>query len=220
MEKVANTRELIGAFKPALERERKLITASTEICRIDSYTATMLRPATLDDIAFMATLHAASWREVYADFMPPHLLAARNESYRAEYWLNALTQGRRGPDFSAVIAEAAGRKLGFIYAIPGTGDEAGGEVESLFVAADARGRGLGRKLLAAAARWFEARKLAPIVIWAFEGNPHRRFYADLGGDPRGRRDEDFPTGEMIPLIGYFWPEPASLLRAAEDEAGA
>jgi GNAT superfamily N-acetyltransferase len=192
----------------------------TESRRFDGHSAITLRPAALDDIPFMATLHAASWREVYADFMPPHVVAARDERYRTEYWLNALTQGRRSPDFSAVIAEAAGRKLGFSYAIPGTRGEAGGEVESLFIAADARGRGLGRKLLAAAAHWFAARNLAPIVIWAFEGNPYRRFYADLGGDPRGRRVDDFPTGEAIPLIGYFWPEPGSLLRAAEGQGGS
>jgi GNAT superfamily N-acetyltransferase len=174
-----------------------------------------LRPATLDDIPFMASLHAAAWREVYSSFISAPLLALRDETYRTDYWRKALIEGRRGPDFSATIAELNGRPQGFCYALPGEEGEAGGEIESLFLVAEARGRGIGRSLVANACHWLEARRLAPVVIWAFESNPYRRFYETLGGAPTGRRPEIYPTGDALLLVGYFWRDAASLRTAAE-----
>jgi GNAT superfamily N-acetyltransferase len=168
-----------------------------------------------DDIPFMASLHAETWREVYCNFIPAPIITLRDETYRTDYWREALTDGRRGPDFSATIAESGGRKLGFCYALPGEDGEAGGEIESLFLAAEARGRGIGRALVIDACHWFTALRLAPIVIWAFEENPYRRFYETLGGDPAKRCRDSFPTGDTVPVIGYFWRDAATLRAAAE-----
>jgi hypothetical protein len=65
-----------------------------------------LRPATLDDVPFMAALHAAIWREVYPAFVPPWLMAGRDETYRQRYWHDSLVIGLRGSEFRATIAEA------------------------------------------------------------------------------------------------------------------
>jgi len=70
-----------------------------------------------------------------------------------------------------VIAEAGGRTLGFV-AVDGEGF-----VASLYLAAAARGRGIGRALLDAA----KARHPEGLLLWAFVANDGAlRFYAREG----------------------------------------
>lgn len=87
------------------------------------------------------------------------------------------------PAFEALLAEIAGEAVGFalyFHSFSTWEGRKGLYVEDLFVTEAARGRGVGRRLLAACAAIARKRGCARLDLAVLDWNPARAFYERLG----------------------------------------
>lgn len=129
----------------------------------------IVRAATLTDAALIATLareHATFERG------PPATGGAAD-----------FAAGLADGAFECLIAELAGRPVGFLLFFPVFSSWTGRRglfLEDLYVRAEARGHGVGRRLMVELARSARSRGGTRIDLVVTEGNIARRFYEQLG----------------------------------------
>jgi GNAT superfamily N-acetyltransferase len=141
-----------------------------------------IRPAGIDDAAAGAALHIACWREAYAPFTDPAVLARLTDDLeeRTERWRSHIADGP--PRWLAVTDD--GELVGFSTAGPGRDDDIDLDLElyAIYVRASQYGTGVGHRLLQAAIGD------APAYLWVFEANVRARgFYGRQGFEPDGAR---------------------------------
>lgn len=162
-----------------------------------------IRDAVAADARAIAEIRVASWRAAYAGIVPASILDGLHVE-RTDAWMSARIDdpGTRG---TLVIEGDDGRPAGYALIAPTTdADAAGlGEVEAIYLAPDARGRGLGRPLLDAAADRLADGGFRVAVLWVLTANlPARRFYERAGWAPdEAARMLDF-DGTPIEEIRY------------------
>jgi ribosomal protein S18 acetylase RimI-like enzyme len=141
-----------------------------------------LRPATAADVAAIAALHTASWREAYAEILDPAFLDGPIEADRLAVWEGRLRRPREG-QLVQVAQTQTGEVAGFVCAFRDADARWGSLVDNLHVSPALRGHGLGERLLrAAAARLAEDGAKGGLHLWVFEANTAAlRFYERLGG---------------------------------------
>jgi GNAT superfamily N-acetyltransferase len=171
----------------------------------------MVRRAGPEDAARIGELHVEGWQE-FRSFVPPEVMKERTVGARTTEWGEFL---ERAPASTwTTVAESEGRVVGFastrLLAEPEYG--ARGEIKNLFVDRAVRGIGVGRALLADAARWLQANEGEPIVLYSFTQNPYRGVYEWLGGAVVGERPTDW-GGIVVPETAYLWPSAAVLIDA-------
>jgi GNAT superfamily N-acetyltransferase len=89
----------------------------------------------------------------------------------------------RTPRYEALLAEEDGRALGFalyFHNFSTFEGRSGLHLEDIFVRDEARGRGIGRKLMARLAAIAAERDCARLDLSVLHWNPARRFYDRLG----------------------------------------
>jgi ribosomal protein S18 acetylase RimI-like enzyme len=125
-----------------------------------------LRPATAQDAEAVAAIWHAGWRDGHLGNVPAELIAIRTpESFRTR-------AAERVAD--TVVATVGDTVAGFIMV-------AGAEVEQVYVAAEHRGSGVARLLLAEAERLVAAGGHPRAWLAVVAGNERaRRFYARAG----------------------------------------
>jgi GNAT superfamily N-acetyltransferase len=125
-----------------------------------------LRPATAQDAETVAAIWHAGWRDGHLGNVPAELIAIRTpESFRTR-------AVERVAD--TVVATVGDTVAGFIMV-------AGAEVEQVYVAAEHRGSGVARLLLAEAERLVAAGGHPRAWLAVVAGNERaRRFYARAG----------------------------------------
>jgi ribosomal protein S18 acetylase RimI-like enzyme len=170
-----------------------------------------IRRARPDDGARIAELHVEGWQE-FRSFVPGELMDARTVASRTAEWSEFLAGERAGT--WTTIAELEGAVVGFASTRLLTEPDHGarGEIKNLFVDGAARGAGVGKRLLADAARWLAANGGEPIALYSFTENPYRGAYDRLGGTVFGERPTDW-GGIVVPETGYVWATAAELIRA-------
>ena len=87
------------------------------------------------------------------------------------------------PRYEALLAEEDGRALGFalyFHNFSTFEGRSGLHLEDIFVRDEARGRGIGRKLMARLAAIADERDCARLDLSVLHWNPARRFYDRLG----------------------------------------
>jgi len=165
-----------------------------------SPTSEAARPA---DLPALRALHAANWRRDYAGLMPEAVIGAPMEAYLDHRWSSLTTDGMH----LRVVRE--GKDLaGFVVFFDRAED--GLFIENLHVAAEARGRGVGRALIETVAHLADHR---PVCLEVLDGNlSARAIYRHWGGDEGAAR--------KVPLFGDYvverpvaWPSGGSLLAA-------
>jgi PPOX class probable F420-dependent enzyme len=194
-----------------------------------------VRDATPEDATAIATIRVASWRAAYAGIVPEAILARMDVEENAG-WIGrriaaAGTPAR--PDLAlhggsdTLVIEAGGRVAAYVLTAPASDpDVAGlGEIEALYVAPGAQGRGLGRQLVAAAMERLGHQGFDAVVLWVLTANePARGFYERLGfGLDGASRPLDFdgvPIEEIryrrvIPKTSYHRPMQADLPPATD-----
>jgi len=172
--------------------------------------AIIIREGNAADAPAIAALHVASWRDAYREILDPGFLAGPVEAERAALWIDRMARPK--PNQLVLLAELEGELIGFVCAFMGDNPRWGTFVDNLHVAEPARGKGLGRALLAEVARQARAAGTrSGLHLWVYEDNrPARAFYERLGGEAVERELQAKPGGGSAIEIRMHWPDPAAL----------
>ncbi len=163
-----------------------------------------LRDAGADDAGRIAALHAASWRWAYRGILPDRYLDHECAAERARYWRERLSAP--SPDGFVMLAEQADVLLAFLAIWPDPDGRYDALLDNLHVAPEARGRGLGRKLLGAAADRLRAQGHRSLTLWVFDANrPALAFYRRLDAEIVERGLDEF-AGVRIPHTRLAWKD--------------
>jgi GNAT superfamily N-acetyltransferase len=175
--------------------------------RLASYN---ILPAGPGDAAALARVHVRSWRETYQGLLPDAFLAQMNPGVYARRWRRQLMAA----DSSDVVlcAEGAGGLVGYCGACERAG---AAEVSTLYVLRPAQRRGVGKRLLSAAAKVMAARGAPSLHLWVLNGNNKARaFYEHLGGIAVEERRVSGWDGAYSETA-YSWPDIRTLASASE-----
>lgn len=169
-------------------------------------TEVIVRPATADDAAAMARVHARSWPVAYQGLLPDELIdhVVANEAGRTERWRRRIAD--ESAPGSAFVAECEDRILGLIFWGPSEDDDATprtAEVQAIYLDPDAVGQGVGRSLFTSAVADIEARGYAAITLWVLTANARaRRFYEAAGCRPDGATKVERRSGGTLREVRY------------------
>ena len=181
------------------------------------------RPA---DAISIASVHVAAWRSTYPGILPDDFLARLSVPRQAAHYDAAIRSST-----GVFVAAASGadvppgsgsRIIGFATAGRARGGEftrrlAEGEVETLYVLDDWRDRGVGRKLMRAAAGYLAEIGCKSCFLWVLRDNPSRWFYQRLGGKPTAEALIRF-AGANVPQTAFVWDPIERLLTASTQES--
>lgn len=179
------------------------------------------RPA---DAAAIGAVHVAAWHSAYPGILPDAYLSRLSVPRQAAYYDSAIRGGVgvhvatvSGADLDAAERPAGARIVGFVTGSPartgrGLLPLADGEIETLYVLDDWRERGLGRRLMRAAASHLAAAGCASAFVWVLRENPSRWFYERLGG--RHAAESTIRVGGApVVQTGYLWSPIDKLVQA-------
>lgn len=181
-----------------------------------------IRRARPSDAVAIAAVHVAAWRTTYPGILPDAYLARLSVPRQAGHYERAIRAG-----LGVHVATASGldlgpeggspRVVGFATSgparSPGAAETLGeGEIETLYVLDDWRDRGIGRRLMRAAAAHLAAAGCSSAFLWVLRENPSRWFYTRLGGRPAA---EAMITvgGQAVPQTAYVWSPIDKLAKA-------
>jgi ribosomal protein S18 acetylase RimI-like enzyme len=166
---------------------------------------TQVRPARPSDGAAIAGVHVAAWRSAYAGLLPDWTLtdlsARRQEGYYAHMIrVGGIVHVAEPPDGEPHAPPV----IGFVTASRApSATLADGEIETLYVLDDWREQGVGRSLIAAAARDLASAGCRSAFVWVLSGNPSRWFYERLGG-VRAMEGSVSVGGQPQPQTAFVW----------------
>jgi len=160
--------------------------------------------ATLADAPAIAALHAASWRSAYRGMLPDAFLDGPIEGNRLEHWTHRMSLA--SPRRYVLSAVTHGRLFGCACVFAAADPEWGALLDNLHVAPDAKGRGIGARLLGGALEWVRATSRDDRMhLWVFDANePARRFYDRQGGRVTGARTAEIIPGTQVAELRYAW----------------
>ena len=165
-----------------------------------------VRKASPIDASAIAHVYVASWRSTYGTLLPAAILRGMSEVRETLFWWTALC-AQRTKSVTLVIQDRENRIVGFIAAGPeraaSTGSRA--EVYTLYLLEEYQRRGLGTRLVAAAAEALHAGGFASLVVWVLAGNPARAFYERLGAERVAARTIRM-GGQPVHEIAFAWPD--------------
>jgi hypothetical protein len=185
-----------------------------------------LRKARVADAIAIGAVHVAAWRSSYPGMLPDEFLAKLSVSRQAAHY-DAAIRGGTG----VMVATASGsdvplgsgpRIVGFTTAGRARHAEVGGkrlaegEVETLYVLDDWRERGVGRRLMRAAASHLVDIGCKSAFVWVLRDNPSRWFYQRLGGKPAAEATTQI-AGQRLAQTAFVW-DPIQQLLAASPQA--
>jgi ribosomal protein S18 acetylase RimI-like enzyme len=170
----------------------------------DDVTPPTVRLARPEDAEAIADAHVRGWRAAYRGLVPDSILDGLSVERRAAFWRDTIAAETAavasGTGTAAAVAAPARTWVvehdGAVRGFASTGavrDQpdglaGAGEVFAIYLAPEARGRGLGRVLFAHVVDDLRARAFDAIVVWVFEANADaRRFYEAAGFRPDGAR---------------------------------
>lgn len=173
------------------------------------------------DAPAVAALHAESWRTAYRGIYDDDWLDAHAGANREAHWAHRFAAPAATE--AGLVAEWDGRAVGFAYLIADADPTRGALLDNLHLVAEARGAGIGARLLRAAAALAIARDWpAGLHLWVFDANEGAcRFYERHGGQLVERVMYDAADGGSHPARCYHWDAAAAAaLAAGATAAGA
>jgi GNAT superfamily N-acetyltransferase len=165
------------------------------------------------DAADIGRVHVRSWRETYPGLLPQTYLAAMRPEIHARRIRQQLSRPKPGE--VVLAAESPAGVIGYCAGalISGVDRLADAEVFTLYLVKSGQGRGVGRRLLQAAAMALAAQGARSLVIWVLSGNkPARAFYERLGGVAVRKRPVSGWGGGLMETA-YRWSDIGALARA-------
>jgi ribosomal protein S18 acetylase RimI-like enzyme len=168
------------------------------------------------DSAGVAALHADSWRRHYRGAYSDAYLDGDIVADRLEVWAGRMAHLR--DEQCTIVAEYAGRLVGFVHTVLDADPVWGALIDNLHVTIELKRHGIGSALLGeAACVVVDRRPSSGLFLWVLEQNAAAQsFYAAKGGVRIGRDLVGPPGGDPTRLNGrpaklrYAWSDPASL----------
>lgn len=172
----------------------------------------IIRIAEASDAHAIATLHAESWRSTYRGILLDAFLDGPIFANRRAHWEARLSGDASTPSPFVALAEQDGEPQAFVCAELDADPTWGALVDNLHVSPSAKGRGLGRRLMAEAATWIlQQRPGSRLHLWVYEQNAAaRRFYEHLGGVVNEQCLQGAPDGSRNQAVRYGWEDPGLL----------
>lgn len=166
-----------------------------------------LRRAQAADESAIARLHADSWRTAYRGILRDDFLNGTVSANRRELWSSRFSKIDR-EDQLILVSEERGEIQGFACAFLDADPEWGTLLDNLHVLPGLKGRGLGRRLIAAVAENVRLHGLhSTLHLWVYEQNIQARgFYERLGGVITDCVAEAAPDGSRVNALRYGWRE--------------
>lgn len=193
-----------SSFHPGMRRNSSHCQIRDTVVPAPPFT---LRPMADDDLRPVKALHLESWRRSYAGLMPSDFLKEPVEREMDTRWATLPADHDL-----ALVAERSGTLAGFalVYATHAEGPL----LESLHVAADHQGSGVGRQLMGRVARDLAARGHDRLWLEVIAGNRDaRRIYARWGG-VESWPFKDIVAGQEVSAVTVRWPSLQPLLALA------
>jgi len=164
-----------------------------------------IRRAGPNDFAKVAEMHYPPWRKSWAGILDDHVLdvIATPKLWATVNYPEALNQS----GWSMWVAEARGNLLGMTVFGPVAANVNDRQIDALYTAEEARGLGVGVRLLNKAAR---SNPSGDVVLWCAEkADKARQFYENNNFQLDGRILvwEPLP-GVRVPHVGYRLHRPA------------
>jgi GNAT superfamily N-acetyltransferase len=141
-----------------------------------------IRLATAADAPAIAEVRVNAWRTTYRGMIPDAYLDAMKVEDSAAMWDRVLTAGPN--TVSVFVAEIDGRVVGFASGVTKPEAKHGfdSELTGIYVAREAQGAGIGKRLVAAVAAAQRSHGATGMIVWVIAGNKiARAFYEALGG---------------------------------------
>ncbi|GAB7036556.1 MULTISPECIES: GNAT family N-acetyltransferase [Catenuloplanes] len=176
-----------------------------------------LRPGTADDAASIGALHADSWRRHYRGAYADSYLDGELVAERQAVWSARLADPAGTETIIACRGEAE-PIAGFAHVVLDHDPVWGSLVDNLHVSHDLHRAGIGRRLLAEAARAVVRRAATDrLHLWVLEQNvAAQRFYLALGAQNEGRHPVTAAGAGPSRLVGtpakfrMAWPDASTL----------
>jgi len=147
-----------------------------------------------EDARAIAEVHVASWRQAYAEQLPPAYLASLSVTDRETMWRELLQAGRA----QVLVAQSGESIVGFAAFGACRDDEPpAGRMElwALYLAPPVWSRGIGRALWQAVEAQLRAQHAASVSLWVIESNERaRRFYSAAGFELDSGAQNTFTLG--------------------------
>lgn len=177
--------------------------------------ASLIRPATLADVAAIARVHVDAWRTTYPGIVPSSYLEQMTYSdyeTRWQRWLSSKAQHHH-----VYVAEQAGEVIGFAN---GGADRTQhpvyqGELYAVYILQGYQRQGYGRQLVGAIATQLKQSGFASMLVWALIENPACYFYQNLGGQPLQKRPFSI-GGKDLTEIAFGWLTIETLIQKTID----
>lgn len=162
-------------------------------------------PAGPSDAEALGEVHVRAWRETYRGMLPDSYLTRLSPELHARRWRRALLASQ-AQEATLAAADRSGL-VGYAGVGPSRRKVEGeAEIYTLYLIRTAQRRGLGRRLVADAARLMAARGFTSMMISVLSDNVAARgFYERLGGEAEPDRLEHGPAG-VVHETAYVWPD--------------
>lgn len=165
-----------------------------------------IRSAAPDDAAQIAEVHVLGWQIGYRGLLPQPFLDRLTAADRIARW-TATVQQAAWPAQGTLVATDDELVLGFAHIRPTRDEDQDpaqiGEIASLYVRPDAWGRGIGRRLVAAAKERLIAAGRMSATLWVLDTNTQAiAFYHAIGWSPDGGIKPDVVGGMTIHDLRY------------------
>ena len=136
----------------------------------------VLRDATVADVPTLAELHVRTFDQTHG---PGPGYALRERQWREKFARPDLLL------FCVILETEAGTLIGFASGEPHESEELSeyrGELNKIYLLREYHGRGLGRRLLCAAACLFLDRGIDSMLLFGDARSPTNGFYESMGGE--------------------------------------
>jgi ribosomal protein S18 acetylase RimI-like enzyme len=163
-----------------------------------------VRPAVVEDARAIAAVHVASWRTTYRDILDEVTLSQLSVERRTAGWRASLTE-YADQNVVYVAEDETGEVVGFVSGgEERDGDpEYSGELYAIYLLAEIKGYGIGRKLATTLLNHLRTMGHSAILVWVLDENPAKHFYAAMGALPVRERVVEIADADYREL-GYGW----------------
>jgi ribosomal protein S18 acetylase RimI-like enzyme len=162
------------------------------------------RHATITDSVDIAQLHARSWQQHYAGIWSQDYLNGPVVTDRLAVWQQRLQAPANNQQ--VIIAESDDILVGFTCIFIKNDDRYGTLLDNLHVSSTFQGKGIGRQLMAAAAKLANEQSQSSLLyLWVLEENKAARaFYERLQGENVETTSMKNPDGTYSRVCRYAW----------------